>query len=502
MVLSAASVLGDTTVVFAPSQAYETNSVSFELNISNFRGGYEITEVRADVSGFDISALVDYKGWTESYTGSLAQWTEGSIANNVLLSIFELLADAPLVEDDTETETTITLVDDSQQEHTYTFPITILNDDTPPELSEIIPEDGSFVKEGTDDQPIQVNAQDPETGIKNVTFHWVRCNFEENITPQDHTLQLAPYEGLYKNEVDISSYENEQQVCFDFTAYNKGGESTSYEGTLTVDGVPPEVTLVSPVDGAIIGLRKNFSFFAADNLAAVMTCSMDIDGTEYITDIEAAHMDVVFIPSADAEEGHHTWKMRCSDPAGWEGQSATWSYTLDKTPPSIAMTSPENGSIIADSTQLEFEVTDNYQLEHVWLVRDGNETEVEGVFSIDVSDWPEGPSEFAVMAEDSVGNQAEQTYRIIVDRTPPQVVLSGPEDDGTSDVHVTFVYTVQDNYDDVMDCRVYIDDIGQEEHAASSGEDTGWPKIMAIGDYRWNVQCVDDAGNTGESDAW
>ncbi|MBW2972383.1 hypothetical protein KY359_05080, partial [Candidatus Woesearchaeota archaeon] len=41
-----------------------------------------------------------------------------------------------------------------------------------------------------------------------------------------------------------------------------------------------------------------------------------------------------------------------------------------------------------------------------------------------------------------------------------------------------------------------------EEHAASSGEDTGWPKIMAIGDYRWNVQCVDDAGNTGESDAW
>ncbi|MBU2561694.1 MAG: hypothetical protein KKD17_05325 [Nanoarchaeota archaeon] len=499
MVLSAVPVLGELTMTLEPREAYETNHVSFELNISNFRNGYEITAVKALVEGFEVLSLVDYKGWTESKTGSLAEWTEGSIANNVVLAIFEFLAGAPFVTEDTETETSITLVDEDGEEHTYTFPITILNDDTPPELSDIIPQDGGFVKQGTADQPVEVNAQDPETGIQNVTFHWVRCNFEENITPQDRTLQLAEYDGLYRNTIDLSSYLNEQQVCFDFTAYNNGGESSTYEGTLTIDGIPPEVTLVSPVDGAIIGLSRNFSFFASDNLATVMTCNMDIDGTEYMTDIEAQDMDVVFIPSADVEEGQHTWRMRCADPAGWEGVSATWGYTLDKTPPQIVMTSPENDSIIADSTLLEFEVTDNNQLRKVWFVHDGNETEVEGTFSIDVSSWPEGPSEFAVIAEDSVHNRAEQTYRIIIDRTPPQVELANPEDGATSDVHVNFIYRALDNYDDEMDCTLYIDDTGQEQQAAQAGAETSQPKILAIGEYRWKVQCVDDAGNIGES---
>ncbi|MBN1544183.1 hypothetical protein JW898_01840 [Candidatus Woesearchaeota archaeon] len=499
MALSAVPVLGEPTMTLAPREAYETNHVSFELNISNFRNSYEITAAKALVEGFEVLSLVDYRGWTESSTGSLAEWTEGSIANNVLLAIFELLAGAPSVSEDTETETSITLVDEDGEEHTYTFPITILNDDTPPELSDIIPPDGGLVKQGKADQPVEVNAQDPETGIKNVTFHWVRCNFEENITPQDRTLRLAEYGGLYRNTIDLSGYLNEQQVCFDFTAFNNGGESSTYEGILTIDGIPPEVTLVSPVDGAIIGLSRNFSFFASDNLATVMSCSMDIDGTEYMTDIEAADMDVVFIPSADVEEGQHTWRMRCADPAGWEGVSATWGYTLDKTPPQIVMTSPENDSIIADSTHLEFEVTDNNQLHKVWFVHDGNETEVEGTFSIDVSSWTEGPSEFAVRAEDSVRNRAEQTYRIIIDRIPPQVEPANPEDGAESDVHVNFTYTVLDNYDDEMDCTIYIDDTGQEQQAAQAGAETSQPKILAVGEYRWKVQCVDDAGNIGES---
>jgi hypothetical protein len=227
---------------------------------------------------------------------------------------------------------------------------------------------------------------------------------------------------------------------------------------------------------------------------------MDIDGNEYRTDIEAENMQAVTIESADVEEGQHTWSMRCSDPAGWEGQSTTRTYTLDKTPPTIVMTAPENNSIIADSTILEFEVTDNAQLAKVWIVKDGNETEVNGVFSIDVSNWQEGPSEFAVRAEDSVGNQAEQTYRIIVDRTSPSITLVSPDDNATSDVHVEFVYSALDNYDDEMDCSIYVDDERLEEHVAKAGSNISQIEILAIGEHRWKVQCVDDAGNTASTD--
>lgn len=247
---------------------------------------------------------------------------------------------------------------------------------------------------------------------------------------------------------------------------------------------------------AIMGSSGNFSFYAADNLDTVMSCDMYIDGTEYVTDIEAGHMDVVSIPSADVEEGEHTWSIKCTDAAGWTGESETRTYNLDKTPPTIDMTAPENNSIIADSTLLEFEVTDNYQLATVWFAYDGNETEVQDVFTVDVTGWTEGPSEFAVIAEDSVGNRAEQTYRVIVDRTSPEVQLVIPTDNGTSDVHVNFTYIVQDNYDDEIDCVVNIDDEGQEQHLAQEGTETVYPMQLAIGEYRWNVQCVDDAGNS------
>jgi hypothetical protein len=500
MLLSAASVWAEPTVTLAPAQVYETNHASFMLNVSNFRNTYEIKEVSSDAAGFSILALVDYKGWTELFNSSIARWKEGSIANNVVLSVFEYLAEAPVVTEDTQTTSTITLLDDSGSSHQYTFPITILNDNTPPVLSDILPQDHGFVKEGTSSTPVRVNATDPETGIRDVTFHWVRCNFDENITPQDHTLQLAETNGFYTNSIDLSSYDNEQQVCFDFTSYNKGGDYSTAEGVLTIDGIPPEVTLVSPVNNDIIGLSKNFSFFASDNLAPEMACRMFIDGNEYMKDIAAPHMDMVFIASADVAEGQHTWSMKCTDPAGWEGQSQTWSYTLDKTPPQIVMTAPENGSIISASTLLHIEVTDNYRLHKVWLVQGSNRTEMGEAFDIDVSGWPDGPSEFAVVATDSVGNQAEQVFRVIVDRTAPQVELLSPADSGTSDVHVSFVYRATDNYDNNIDCTVYINDAGQQAQVTVGGAETSLLKIIAVGEYRWKVQCVDDAGNAATSD--
>jgi hypothetical protein len=500
MLLNTASVWAEPTVTLAPTQVYETNHASFMLNISNFRNTYEIKEVKADAEGFSILALVDYKGWLESYNGSLADWSQGSIANNVVLSVFEFLAAAPVVTEDTQTTGTITMLDETSTPHQVTFPLIILNDATPPLLESILPEDNGFVKEGDSDVPIRVNATDPETGVQNVSFHWVRCNFDENITPQDHTLQLAENNGLYTNSMDLSSYDNEQQVCFDFKAYNKGGDFSTHDGVLTIDDVPPEVTLVSPVHNDIIGLGKNFSFFASDNLAPVMDCRMLIDGTEYMQDIAAPHMDVVFIASADVEEGQHTWSMICADPAGWEGQSATWTYTLDKTPPVITMTSPENNSIIADTTLLQFDVIDNYRLHKVWFVMGDNRTEMTESFSIDATSWPDGPNDFAIVADDSVGNQAEQVYRVIIDRTAPEIELVSPADFGTSDVHVNFSYRAQDNYDNEIDCTLYIDDAGLDTQTTVGGAESSFFRIIAVGEYRWKIQCVDDAGNAATSD--
>lgn len=497
--LLSAFVVAEPSLELGPLQLYESTETSFGLNLSNHGNDYEITKVRIENDDLTVLEMVDYAGWTEHHDSDEAEWEEGSIGSNVILAVFEHLSEAPIVDEDTETTTKVRLTDGQGQDHEFLFDVVILNDDTPPVLSGILPENQSFLKQGTE-QAVQINATDPQTGIANATFHWARCQQGENITPQDHHLQLEEQDGLHQSTADLSAYEDGDIICFDFQAYNNGGEVSSHHGQLTIDGIPPTVQLVTPDDSAVIGSSAEFSFYAADNSGSEMRCDMYIDGNEYRQDIAARHMDVVTVPATDAEEGEHTWRIECADPAGWAGQSETRRYNLDKTPPTIEMTSPENGSTIADSTELEFEVTDNSQVSKVWLLLDGNETEVDESFTIGVAGWAEGPSEFAVIAEDAVGNRAEQTYRIIVDRSSPEVQAASPADNGTSDVHVQFKYTALDNYDDAMDCTVYIDGERQEQHIAESGAETVHPMTVATGDHRWKVQCVDDAGNAGESE--
>jgi len=489
------------TVSMSPSEFYETNSVDFGFNVSNNDGNYEIKEISLDLNPLTILGQVDYKGWTESYNSSLAMWTDGSIATNDWLSVFELLARAPLVTEDTDTTTTLTLIDDQDNEHTLQFPITIKNDDTAPELSNPLPEDLGFIKEGVTDQEVHVTAVDPETGIETVSFHYVRCNYEENITPSEYTHQLVPDEDIYQNNVDFSNYLDSQQVCFDFLAYNKGGDSSSYEGTFTVDGIPPEVFLIAPLDGDLVGMDTQFSFYASDNLATTLNCELMIDDEVSLDNISAENMDTVQIPSAEVDEGQHNWSITCFDQVGWQGDSETREYTLDKTPPEINLTSPENNSIVADSEVLQFDVSDNYQLAQVWYVVDGNTTYVddEEEFNLSIAEWPSGPNEITVVAEDLVGNRKEVSFVVTIDRSAPKITMLSPEENSTQDVHVNFSFVADDDYDDELECTVFVDNNG-EGISAISGEESVQERLIAIGDYSWSVVCVDDAGNKATTD--
>ncbi|MFH1669697.1 MAG: hypothetical protein ABIA62_07260 [Candidatus Woesearchaeota archaeon] len=497
LLIVACFVSAEPELSLSPLEFYETNEASFQLDIDNFGNDYEITGVAVTADGLSILASVDYRGWTEEQNESIAIWSDGSLGTNVKLAVFEYLTQAPLLYEDTTSQSTITIIDDEGVRHDFSFDINILNDDTAPELVTLAPIDEGFVKMGSV-LDILANVTDDETAVENVVFSWIECNPDNETEEQESVLELS--EGIYTNQADMSEYEDSEEICYGFKAYNKGGESAEQTGSFTIDGAPPNVTLVSPDDNAVIGLSQEFSFFSADNLAKTVTCSIYIDGNEYRIDIEAPNMEIVTIPSADLEEGEHAWEVRCTDPAGWTGTSAARVYTLDKTPPAIVMKSPENNSIIADSTELEFEVTDNYGLASILFVRDGNETEVESEFAVKVNDWPDGPNEFAVSAEDPVGNQAELTYRIIIDRTPPQVELLGPIDGDTIDVHVNFSYRVLDDYDEEMDCKVIVDDAELQQHTAQRGAETARSELLAAGDYTWRVQCVDNAGNSGESD--
>ncbi|MFC1754562.1 hypothetical protein ACFL96_14395 [Thermoproteota archaeon] len=501
LILYSAITAADQPVVdIAPTEMYETTAHTFNLTINNYNGDYEITSVKVVSANLEIQSLADYIGWSENFSSSFAHWYDGSIATNVLLALFQLNAQAAQVDENQSEIIYIIITDPEDHEHEYQVPFTIINDDTAPEVSNPVPQDGDHLQEGTDDQLVSIDAVDPETGIKTVGFSWTLCDQgnDTNNTPPSYDIELTQFEDTasYSAIIDISEYENEEEVCFGFTAENNGGEIVELEGSFLIDGEAPEVTLDHPEEGGMMNAESEFLFTATDNLADTLECGFYNDEV-LMLNVTAENGVQQTVLAVDAEEGVHDWKVVCQDRAGWDTESETRMYILDKTPPEIELISPANNSVISFMTLIHFNTSDNYQLEQVYFVLEGTRYDVSSQFSIDPLEWLEGPTAVTVVVEDAAGNMRTEEYVFIVDRTAPTVDLISPENQ--SDVHVTFEFELDDNYDPTLECALVVDNQTRQEGIFNTSEIGEFVDLLMIGNHTWYVMCTDDANNTGFS---
>lgn len=482
------------------AQIYETNTANFTLAVENGLFSLSsINDVTIDIEGFTILSTSDLVDWVKNITGNnINYFTITSAISNWGLQRFGIEAEADKVDENTTAEWTITTVDYSADTETSTVSILIINDDTGPELLNISPEDGSFVKEGTEDFPVSVNASDPETGVNNIVFNWNECGGNET-----NSIALTENENIYSAVINLSNYNDSTEICFEFVAENNGGENTTYSGILTVDGFAPEIELIAPDDGEIMNSDALFVFNATDNLAPTLNCDMLVDGNIEAS-VTANNGELTNISVQNISEGEHNWSVSCEDLAGWIGESETRIYILDRTPPNVTLNSPENGAIIAPGTLIDISITDNYALgesSYELIINGSNEGPypVNDSILINTSDWPEGIQMIIVTANDSVGNDVIEAFEFIIDTTAPEITLIAPANE--SDVHVNFTFTVMDNYDPMLDCSVYIDDSLSATEEVPNG--TNAIEVMLDpGEYNWRIECIDDALNNGVSETW
>jgi len=497
---SVASSADEPVVDIGPLDVYETTTHNFNVTVGNYNGNYEITSLRLVSNNLEILSMADYLGWSENYTSDFAHWYDGSIATNVLLALFQLNARASQVDANTSEIIEITLTDPEGNDHEYDIPFTIINDDSAPELSNNIPQDGDHIMEGITDQLVTIDAVDPETGVESVTFGWTLCEQDNssNVTPSSYGVELDQFEdsASYSDIIDLSEYENEEEVCFVFEAENNGGETVDLEGVFTLDGEAPSVVLDAPEDEALINAESEFMFTATDNLAETLDCQFYNDAI-VVQNVTADNGVQQIVAAVDAEEGVHDWKVVCVDRAGWETESEERMYILDKTAPEIMLLNLENNAVISFMTLIQFNVTDNYQLQQVYYELDGTRYDVSNQFSIDPFDWAEGPTTITVVAEDTAGNINAEDYVFIVDRTAPTVDLTSPENE--SDVHVTFEFEIDDNYDPTLLCDLVVDNESRQSDVFNTNETGMFVDLLDIGNHTWYVSCTDDADNTGFS---
>jgi len=477
------------TYNFEPTEVYETTQNRFNITVNNYLGDYEVTSLKSTSSLLEISSIADYLGWKENFSDTFAQWYDGSLGTNVLLALFQFDARAKKVNANQTEIVTIDVVDENGLSHKTDLEFKVVNDETAPILSNAQPED-EFIKEG-ETRDVSINAEDPETGILEVSFVWKLCA-EVNASEQI----LNNNNSLFFGDVDFSNYVNEDKICYSFFAENNGGETAVQDGTLTVDGLPPEVFLESPNNNQLINAEAKFVYRTIDNLAEVLYCEFYVDNS-IISSLETQNNVSTEIDAIDADEGEHQWSIVCRDQAGWETTSESRTYILDKTAPTIELVTPENNSIISDSSEITFEISDNNEVGEVKYVFEGTTINASESFSLTGENWPEGQNEITVIARDVAGNVLEETFSFIIDRTAPTVELISPENQ--SDVHVRFEFKVNDNYDATPECDLIVDNELKLSENMTEDDVAVFAEILSVGDYNWTVVCRDDAGNEGNT---
>ena len=471
----------DATVSLVPVSLYESNQRVFNLTVNNLFGNEVIEEVKIQMPSFTITDVVDFFGWQNNFSADEATWYDGDIETNAI-ELFQLTAQAGLVDANTTIDIDVITTGESSEQTTDTLQIIILNDDTPPSLSNNIPQDNGFLLAEINNQLVSIDAADNETGIKNASFSYYDCTPNaSNVTI--NSVELTGAE-TYTNNIDLSEYEEGELMCFEFIVYNNAEDSSIINGTTGFDGTPPSVYLIAPDNGSYGNNNTLFQFNATDNLAPTLTCDLMIEG-EVIDSatVNNGEISSTTYDMSNVTEGDHDWNIRCTDWVGLYADSETRTIIIDKTAPVITLNSPANGSMIGDGVIIDIDVTDNYEVDTVLYS-----------ISLNSSELPEGTNILTVTATDKAGNQAIAEYTFIVDRTAPTINMTSPGND--SDVHVYFVFDTDDNLDNTLDCTIYVDDVPQTTQEVNINETANITLILPVNIYEWYITCLDDAENS------
>jgi len=246
------------------------------------------------------------------------------------------------------------------------------------------------------------------------------------------------YFALYNMTVS----DNERAVPFTidfFSLNNVAGTQvtgTTDNSSVFFDRTPPSVTLSLPLNGSFssnTSVLANFTGF--DRNSTLLSCTLLADGSANASWTGLANGSVQSSTPAAFSEGAHNLSANCSDFAGNFGTSATSTFTIDLTLPSVAITSPANGSFAGASINVSVSAYDanlNYTNVSVYnstgFLVNSTTDQANGNFSVVLSVPADGLYNISATAFDKAQNSAAYNVsNLTSDTTAPLVSISLPD---------------------------------------------------------------------------
>lgn len=213
---------------------------------------------------------------------------------------------------------------------------------------------------------------------------------------------------LQKNADDLGAAGYD--VYYGYGRINASRAVYAALNAITSDTTAPLVTITSPADGAILSGTASISASATDNLG-VTKMEILIDGA-IVAQGTAATISYSW-NTLNYANGSHTIQARAYDAANNVGSasisvSVQNSTTADTTAPTVAITSPADGSIGSGTVKIYVSATDNGGVTKVALYIDGDffnsSTSSNPVFNWNTRPAAKGAHKLQAYAYDAAGN--------------------------------------------------------------------------------------------------
>ena len=370
--------------------------------------------------------------------------------------------------------------------------ITITIDTEAPTVTIIAPANNSVVGGSVD---IQVSSSDPHPDKT-----WLTIN--------GSVVQTWDGDGNFTYSWDTTTYVDD---VYEIVAYANDtvGNTGSCRILVTVDNTAPDVNIVDPYDGAYVNGVVTIIFNASDpnNVSLV---ELYIDGVlKYSNDTDYSSATYTYDWDTSTElEGNHTINVTAYDVVG-NANSVEITVCVDRTPPSITITSPANNTEFNSSSDvtIQWTASDNNELDKFEVYLNGSlkATLPGDAVNYTFYDLSNGGYNATVIAYDKAGN-TDSDYVVFTVNVPYSVTIEQPANDTwTNESWVLIQINYVNQTSTVMNITLYINDV--KEAYWEKGENLTRPiqynySIPSEGLYNITAVMKDDIGQVATDTVW
>lgn len=258
----------------------------------------------------------------------------------------------------------------------------------------------------------------PHSGIANVEAHLGVLNVSDQVTIKKNEFTVAiptdlP-EGLHRLSI---------QVIF------HSGVFAVAESSFFLDNQPPEISECIPSDGAIVAVDEILlSVRLVDRFSHIREagCQLLFNGEIVAHTVRTStNGQSLWMEYATGllQEGTHTWQVVSEDELGNRHVSEEKTFTIDFTPPAIALDVPIHTMVDRATFLLKGKV-DEPNLESVWVGETSVNFRSNGHFEVEVP-LEFGENYLQAFAKDKAGNESQSTLLMVARLDPQTAAIQG-----------------------------------------------------------------------------